>query len=208
MAVSDDFSVNLRVGIVSINERTARLVTTSDQRKVFMGTIGTPQGVRGEVKIRSFTADPGAIGDYGPLSSEDGRRFSVKVVRVQKGMVIAKIAGIADRNAAEALNGTDLFVDRDRLPDDALDDDEFFIADLVGMAVVDPAGASCGTVKAVYNFGAGDIVEVTGPASGLYAFTLAIFPEVDLDARRIVLVVPDEMEVHDTGAEPDQDAAP
>ena len=162
-----------------------------------MGTIGAPQGVRGEVRIRSFTRDPAAIGDYGPLESEDGRRFEVTVLRVHKGMAIARIKGVSDRTAAEALNGVSLHVDRGQLPDEDLDEDEFYVEDLIGMAVAAPDGTALGRVKAVHNYGAGDIIEIAGKAAGLYAFTGAIFPEIDFDTGRITFAEPDEIEVPD-----------
>lgn len=176
-------------------------VTRTGQRMIRLGTIGAPQGVRGEVRIRSFTGDPAAIGDYGPLFAEDGRRFEITVLRIQKGMAIARIKGVGDRTAAEALNGTDLLIDRAQLPDDELDEDEFFVEDLVGMAVTGPDGERAGRVKAVHNFGAGDIIEIAGPAAGLYAFTRAIFPDIDFAAGTISFVAPDELEVHDTDAD-------
>lgn len=168
-----------------------------------MGTIGAPQGVRGEVRIRSYTGDPAAIGDYGPLFSEDGRRFEISVLRLHKGLAIGRIKGVGDRTAAEALNGVNLYVNRAQLPDDDLDDDEFYVEDLVGMSVAGPDGAVLGLVKAVHNFGAGDIIEISGAARGLYAFTTASFPEIDFAARRITFVAPNEIEMRD-GPEDDE----
>jgi 16S rRNA processing protein RimM len=146
-----------------------------------MAVIGAAHGIKGEVRVKSFTADPAALGDYGPLESADGRRFEVLEARPAGSVVVVRFKGVADRSAAETLNGTALFVDRSALPEG--DDDEFYHADLIGLAVRDEAGTVIGTVRAVQNFGGGDILDVAGPGGDvLIPFTRAAVPQVDLAA--------------------------
>ena len=160
--------------------------------RVCLGAIAGPHGVRGAFKIKTFTADEAAIGDYGPLETEDGaRRMAVRVVRVLKpGLVLATAPEITSPEAARALSGVKLFVDRSALP--AIDDeDEFYIEDLVGLSAVFPDGAPAGRVKAVHDFGAGDILEVDRipgrNKSALLPFTRALVPTIDLAGGRIIL---------------------
>jgi len=160
--------------------------------RVCLGQIGAAHGVRGEVRLRSFTADPAAIASYGPLESEDGRIFEIETMRPAKGHFVATLAGIADRNAAERLVNIKLYVPRERLP--APDEvNEFYHADLVGLAVVDRSGLKRGTVIAIHNFGAGDLIEVrpeAGDKTELLPFDAATVPEVDLAAGRLVVELP------------------
>jgi 16S rRNA processing protein RimM len=159
-------------------------------RAVLLATIGAPHGVRGEVRVKSFTADPMSLGDYGTLTTSDGRTFEVERLRPAKQVVVAKFRGIDDRNAAEALNGTELYVDRDILP--AAEEDEFYHADLIGLAAEDETGEALGTIVAVHDFGAGDILEIApgrGP-SLLVPFTKAAVPVVDLAGGRVVVSPP------------------
>ena len=164
--------------------------------RICVAQIGAPHGVRGEVRLRSFTQDPMAVTSYGPLESEDGkRRFTIESMRPAKDHFVARLEGVASREAAEELTNIRLFVPRAVLP--ALDDDEtFYHADLVGLAAVTPDGAVLGTVKAVLNFGAGDLIEITrdGAESLMLPFTTAVVPKIDLAARRIVVVPPAETE--------------
>lgn len=162
---------------------------------VLLGTFGAAVGLRGEVRVRSHTADPAAIGDYGPLFAKDGRRFDVTVLRLQKEMAIARVAGIADRTAAEALTNIDLYAPRAALGV-VEDEDEFFHADLVGLRAETEAGVLLGTVTAILNFGAGDVVEVRPPRgkSLAYPFTKAVVPVVDIAGGRLVIVPPVEVE--------------
>ena len=104
---------------------------------ILMATIGAAQGLRGEVRVRAYTADPLALGDYGNLHSKDGRIFEILEIREAKNVAIVRFRGINDRNAAEALNGLELFIERENLPDDELDDDEFYYAYLEGLEAVD-----------------------------------------------------------------------
>jgi 16S rRNA processing protein RimM len=166
------------------------------ERHILLGRIAAAHGVRGEVLIHTFTGRPEDIAAYGPLDDGAGRSFKLKVVRVTpKGGVVAAIAGIGDRNAAEALKGTPLYVGRDRLPAPA--EGQFYHADLIGLAAVDPKGRPVGEVVAVRNHGAGDILEVRVAETGrteLVAFTDAFVPEVDLKTRRVVVRLSDEDE--------------
>jgi 16S rRNA processing protein RimM len=157
-------------------------------RRILLGRIAGAHGIRGEVLIKAFTERPEDIAAYGPLDDGSGRPLTVGVVRVTPKGVIARIAGVGDRNGAEALKGASLYVDRDRLP--TPDDGEFYHADLIGLAAVDPHGRSLGEVVGVYNHGAGDLLELRLAETGkteLVAFTDAFVPEVDLAARRVVV---------------------
>jgi 16S rRNA processing protein RimM len=160
--------------------------------RVCLGQIGAAHGVRGEVRLRSFTADPAAILDYGPLETEDGRIVEIEAMRPAKDHFVARFSGVADRGAAERLKNIKLYVPRDRLPEPD-ESDEFYYADLVGLRVFDRAGAQIGTVVAVHNFGAGDLIEVkpeAGSKTELLPFDAATVPEVDLAGGRIVVELP------------------
>jgi 16S rRNA processing protein RimM len=157
--------------------------------RICVAQIGAAHGIRGEVRLRPFTGDPMAITSYGPLESEDGtRRFEIEALRPSKDLFVARLAGVKDRDAAEALTNLKLYVSRDRLPPAA--EGEFYHADLVGLAAVTPDGTSLGTVTAVHNFGAGDVIEIK-PENGetlLVPFTDAAVPEIDIAAGRMVVV--------------------
>ncbi len=161
---------------------------------VCLGQIGAAHGLRGEVRLHSFTADPAAIVGYGPLETEDGRIFEIETMRPAKDHFVAKISGIADRDAAERLKNTKLYVPRERLPEPE-QPDEFYHADLIGLAVVNGAGQKRGTVVAVHNFGAGDLIEVMPQAGGkteLLPFDETHVPTVDIAAGKIVVMPPVE----------------
>lgn len=162
--------------------------------KVCVGAIGGGFGVRGEVRLKSFCAVPEDIATYGELTSEDGtRRFTVKLTRPVNGGLGARLTGIETKEQADALKGLTLWADRAALP--SLPDDEYYHADLIGLEVADPGGAPLGRVRAIYDHGAGDILEVTGPSGLLLIpFTRAAVPTVDLTARRIVADPPDSDE--------------
>ena len=164
--------------------------------RVCLGQIGAAHGVRGEVRLRSFTAEPEAIANYGPLETEDGRVFRIESLRPAKDLFVATLSGVADRNAAEALTNLKLYVPRERLPE--LDEaDEFYHADLIGLSVVDRGGHPLGTVVAIHNFGAGDLIEVRqakGNATQMLPFNTATVPEIDLAAGRLVVEPPMEPE--------------
>ena len=155
---------------------------------VQMAVIGAPHGIRGDVRVKTFTGDPMALGDYGPLVTSDGRTLTIADIRPAKTVVIVRFREITSREAAEAANGLALYVDRLALPDD-LEDDEFYQADLIGLAVRDETGGQVGKVTALHDFGAGDIVEVAlgGRKSALVPFTAAAVPTIDVAAGFIVV---------------------
>lgn len=154
--------------------------------RICVGAIAGAFGVQGEVRLKSFCAEPADIASYGPLTTEDGgRSFTVRLTRPVTGGLGARLSGVSTREAAEGLRGTTLWAPREVLP--SLPDDEFYHADLIGLEVVDPGGAVLGRVRAIFDHGAGDILEVVGgPEILLLPFTRAVVPTVDLTARRIV----------------------
>lgn len=161
--------------------------------RICVGAFTGAFGVHGEVRLKSFTAEPRAIADYAPLHDKAGaHRYDITISRPVKGGFAVRIAGIATREQAEALRGVELFADRAALP--SLPDDEFYYTDLVGLSVVDTGGRELGTVSAVQNHGAGDFLEITGPGlkqPALLPFTRAAVPTVDLAAARIVTDPPE-----------------
>ena len=163
--------------------------------QVCVARIGAAHGVRGAVKLWTFTDDPFAVTRYGPLTTRDGARsFEVAHVREAKDHLVATFKGIIDRNAAERLNGIELYVARDKLP--ATDNDEYYHADLIGLAAETTGGAPLGKVIAIHNFGAGDIIEIAPPkgATMLLPFTNAVVPTVDIAGGRVVIELPQEIE--------------
>ncbi|MGH6947774.1 MAG: ribosome maturation factor RimM [Kiloniellales bacterium] len=163
-------------------------------RRVCLGQLAGAHGVRGLVRVRSFAQRPRDLEAYGPLTDESGQRqFELTVTGVVKGeMLLAEIEGVASREAAQALSGTRLFVERKRLP--PAEEGEFYHADLVGLAVEDPDGRPLGRVTAVVNHGAGDLLEIAGPAGELVLpFTRATVPEVDLAGGRLIARPPEEV---------------
>jgi 16S rRNA processing protein RimM len=163
--------------------------------QVCVARIGAAHGVRGAVKLWTFTEDPFAVTRYGPLSTKDGARaFEVAHAREGKGHLVATLKGVTSRNEAERLNGIELYVAREKLP--ATDEDEYYHADLIGLAAVTTADEPLGKVIAIHNFGAGDIIEIA-PSSGatmLLPFTNAVVPTVDIAAGRVVIELPAEIE--------------
>ena len=152
---------------------------------ITLGEISRPHGVRGEVKLKSFTEDPCAIGAYGVLVTERGEKVTLKNVRLAQDHVIARIEGVTDRDAADRLKGRKLQVDRAALPDDELDEDEAFIADLIGLPAIDGEGKALGEIVAVQNYGAGDLIEIAVPgkkATLLLPFTDDVVVEIGEDA--------------------------
>ena len=163
--------------------------------RICIARIGAAHGVRGAVKLWTFTEDPLAVQTYGPLITRDGsRQFEVATAREAKGHLVATLKGVATREEAERLNGIELYVARDKLP--ATDDDEYYHADLIGLAAVTAGGAPLGRVIAIHNFGAGDIIEIAPPHGPtlLLPFTNAVVPTVDLAAGRVVIELPEEIE--------------
>jgi 16S rRNA processing protein RimM len=165
-------------------------------RLILMGVFGAPQGVRGEVRVKSLTAEPSAIGGYGALTDKARTRaFAFESVRPLKDdMVVARLAGVSTREEAAALKGVEIFARRNQLPPPATD--EFYYDDLIGLEAIDAAGAPLGRVVALVNYGAGDVLEIA-PAEGgetlLLPFTERVAPSIDFDAGRIVVQLPREV---------------
>jgi 16S rRNA processing protein RimM len=162
---------------------------------ICVARIGAAHGVRGAVKLWTFTEDPLAVKAYGPLATKDGaRQFEVTHAREAKGHLVATLKGIASREEAERLNGLELYIAREKLP--ATSADEYYHADLIGLAAVTPANEPLGRVIAIHNFGAGDITEIAPPhgATMLLPFTNAAVPSVDVAGGRVVIELPDEID--------------
>jgi 16S rRNA processing protein RimM len=163
--------------------------------RICIARIGAAHGVRGAVKLWTFTEDPLAVIQYGALATKDGARsFEVATARAAKGHLVATLKGIATREDAERLNGIELYIAREKLP--ATGEDEYYHADLIGLAAVNAANQPLGRVIAIHNFGAGDIIEIA-PAQGatmLLPFTNAVVPEVDLASGRVVIELPEEID--------------
>ncbi|MDB5548934.1 MAG: rRNA processing protein RimM [Tardiphaga sp.] len=167
----------------------------SRKPQICIARIGAPHGVRGAVKLWPFTDDPLAVLDYGPLTTQDGARsFEIVEARAVKDHLVVTLKGVAGRDEVARLNGIELYIARDRLP--PTDDGEYYHADLIGLAAVDPAHAPIGRVLAIHDFGAGTIIEIAPPAGPtlLLPFTDAVVPTVDLAAGHVVIVLPDEIE--------------
>jgi 16S rRNA processing protein RimM len=165
--------------------------------QVCVARIGAAHGVRGQVKLWTFTEDPFAVTRYGVLSSKDGaRQFEVTQARQAKGFLVVTLKGVTSRNEAERLNGVELYIAREKLP--ATDEDEYYHADLIGLAAVTTAGDALGRVVAIHNFGAGDIIEIAPPSGPtmLLPFSNAVVPTVDLAGGRVVIELPVEVESH------------
>ncbi len=164
--------------------------------RICIGAIAGAFGVRGEVRLKSYCAQPEAIAAYAPLWTEDGKRsFTVRITRTIPNGFAARLSGVTTKEEADALRGAELFADRDRLPN--LPDDEFYHADLIGLEVYDTGGAKLGTLRAVHNHGAGDILEIFAPGRKtalLLPFTRAAVPTIDLTAGRIIADPPEETE--------------
>jgi 16S rRNA processing protein RimM len=167
---------------------------TGEKQRVLLGEISAAHGIRGEVVIRSYTAEPKDIAAYGPLEDESGRiKIVIGAVRASGKGIVARIIGVADRNEAEKLAGTKLYVARERLPEAS--DGEFYHADLIGLSAVDGQGAVIGKVVAVVNYGASDLLEIRLAGSGtieLVPFTSAFVTGVDLAERTITVLMPVE----------------
>ncbi|MCL4765670.1 MAG: ribosome maturation factor RimM [Hyphomicrobiaceae bacterium] len=166
----------------------------AEPARVLLGQISAAHGVRGHVLIRTYTDAPEDIAAHGPLWDEAGeRQLEVAVVRVTSKGVVARIAGVNDRNAAEGLRGTRLFIERERLPPTG--EEEFYHSDLVGLGAIAPDGTPLGEVIAVHNFGAGDILEIRlagARSTAMVSFTRAFVPDVDLAGGRLTVAMPVE----------------
>lgn len=169
---------------------------------ICVARIGAAHGVRGAVKLWTFTEDPFAVTRYGALSTKDGaRQFEVVQARAAKDHLVATIKGITTREEAERLNGLELYVAREKLP--ATGNDEYYHADLIGLAAVTSTNEPLGEVIAIHNFGAGDIIEIA-PAAGtsiMLPFSNAVVPTVDLASGRVVIELPEDVEVGDPADE-------
>jgi 16S rRNA processing protein RimM len=158
--------------------------------RICVAQIGAAHGIRGEVKLRSFTQDPAAVAGYGPLESEDGaRHFTIEALRPAKDHFVVRLAGVGDRDAAEKLVNVRLYVSRDRLPP-IEDGDTYYHTDLIGLAAVSEDGSALGRVTAVHNFGAGDLVEIKPHGGGeplMVPFNETTVPEIDMTARRMIV---------------------
>jgi 16S rRNA processing protein RimM len=175
-------------------------VDSPPERKICVARIGAAHGVRGAVKLWTFTEDPFAVKAYGSLLTKDGtRHFELTSAREAKDHLVVTFEGIATRDEAERLNGIELYVPREKLP--ATDEDEYYHADLVGLAAVTTAGEPLGRVMAIHNFGAGDIIEIAPPsgATMLLPFSNAVVPTVDIAGGRVVIALPEEIEGDEPG---------
>tara|TARA_B100000315_G_scaffold242839_1_gene265518 strand:- start:5916 stop:6485 length:570 start_codon:yes stop_codon:yes gene_type:complete len=162
--------------------------------QVCVGVVTGPHGLQGAVKIKSFTADPKDVAAYGPVTNKSGeQRFDIHVIRANKKGLVAELSGVNDRNAAEAVQGTELYVSRDKLPE--LDEDEFYYSDLIGLPVEHINGEEIGVVSLVDNYGAGEVMEVELKDGGteMYLMSRDVVPEIDLENRRIVVNPPTEV---------------
>lgn len=165
---------------------------TDSGKKVCLGVVAGAHGVRGLVKVKPFTAEPQSVAAYGPVETKDGtRRFRIEMAGMGKGVVICRLEGVTDRDRAEALRGTELYVPRERLAADE-EAGSWYYTDLVGLEAVGTDGRSCGRVVAVQNFGAGDLLEIgqAGRASVFLPFTASNVPLVEPEAGRIVIDPP------------------
>ncbi|WP_348270391.1 ribosome maturation factor RimM [Microvirga sp. BSC39] len=177
----------------------SRSVLGERDNLVLVGEFGRAHGLKGEVRLKSHTGDPRDIADYKPLQASNGRTYSLKTVRSAPGgtpdLLIAAVDGITTREAAEALNRVQLFVERDKLPPPD-EEDEFLLADLIGLPVQNEAGEVIGTIIDVPNYGGGDLLEIApaqrGPTAFL-PFTKAFVPVVDIAAKRVVAAAPDDL---------------
>jgi len=170
---------------------------------VLLAQIGAAHGIKGEVRVKAF-GDPEALGDYGSLRAEDGRKFKIVRMRPSKAVLVVKFKGVNSRDEAEALNGVELFVDRSALPED-IEDDEFYITDLIGCDVLNESGEQVGAVMNVADFGAGDLLEISPllPQGGLggelwyLPFTRENVPDVDLVKHAVTIRKPEEVSERD-----------
>ena len=171
------------------------VVVNMVEDRLCVAVIAGAHGVRGDVRIKSFTADPEGLAAYGPLTDKAGaREFRIKVHGLAKGLLRAHIKGVDDRNAAEALAGVELYIERGLLPEP--DKDEFYHSDLIGLKAELEDGSEYGVVRALHDFGAGDVIEILLTAGGtvILPFTKMVVPSVDLGAGVVVIAPPEEVE--------------
>ncbi|MEP2703585.1 MAG: ribosome maturation factor RimM [Roseibium sp.] len=168
-------------------------MSSSETSKVLMATIGAAHGIRGEVRVKPYGDDLLSFTDYSVLTTKDGKQsFEVVSARVKKTVVITKFAEIKDRNQAEALNGIDLYIDRDELPEP--EEDEFYYSDLNGLSVLDPGGELLGKIAAVQDFGAGDLLEIRPKRGKTFyvPFTKDFVPKINLGEGQVTLDLPED----------------
>ena len=168
-------------------------------RDVLLGVVTGASGLKGEVKVKTFTETPQKLGAYGPLHTKDGKNFRATFVRETKDGAVVALEGVNDRNAAEALKGAELFVPRSAFPKE--DADEFYHADLIGLRAEDTEGRAMGTVRALHNFGAGDVIELVRDDGDevFLPFTREVAQEIDIEGGRIVIAAPEEIEAGGKG---------
>jgi 16S rRNA processing protein RimM len=167
---------------------------------VLLGVVIGAQGLKGEVKVKTFTGTPERLGAYGALHTKDTRRFTVLNVRVAKDVAVVRFEGIVSRETAESLKGIELYIARSALPPG--EPHEFYHADLIGLRAEDEVGRSIGKVIAIHNFGAGDVIEIEredGGGAVLMPFTREIVPTIDIHEGRIVIAAPEEVEAETKG---------
>jgi 16S rRNA processing protein RimM len=167
---------------------------------VLLGVVIGAQGLKGEVRVKTFTESPSRLAAYGPLHTKDGRALVVASAKAGKDCALVVFKGVIDRDAAEALKGTELFIKRSALPDTEVE--EFYHADLVGLRAEDTEGRAIGTVKALHNFGAGDVIELVRDDGDevFLPFTREVAREIDLKDGRIVIAAPEEVEAGEKGS--------
>ncbi len=169
-----------------------------DSDRLLIGVIASAHGVRGEVRVKSFTADPDNLSGYGPFTDASGVDvYHINVTGHSRGLLLGRVNDVRDRNSAEALVGTELYIKRDILP--PAEDDEFYYADLVGLNVLLESGEVYGRVMSVEEYGAGDVLEIIGldGQTSLLPFTREIFPVVEMNAGCLVMVPPGIVEVRE-----------
>lgn len=161
--------------------------------RILLGKIGAAHGIKGEVRIASHTENPEAIAAYGPLDTDrPGLTVTIESARLNKTVLVARLKGVSDRNAAEALNGVSLYIARENLPETE-DEDDFYHADLIGLDARLESGVSIGEVMALHNYGAGDLIEIRDPRSGdtfLFPFTKAVVPAISIADGYLVVAPP------------------
>ncbi|MCX5494689.1 ribosome maturation factor RimM [Kaistia dalseonensis] len=183
-------------------------MAASASEKVLLGQFGAAHGIRGEIKLASYTDAPLGIADYGPFTLDDGRVVEILGLRMQGDSIIARVKGVIDRNAAETLRNRKLFVERSALPE-LEEEDDFYHADLVGLRAELEDGTLYGKVISVQNFGAGDLLEIEPVPAGrsfYVPFTRAIVPTVDVKGGKLVVVPPPEVEVREDDAAGEEEA--
>jgi len=179
---------------------------SSSDEKVLLAKIGAAHGIRGEVRVKPFGDDPLSFADYGVLTTKDGKRsFEVEKARVQKTVVVTKFKGISDRNQAEELNGVELYVGRDQLPEP--EEDEFYYSDLNGLTVFEQTGETLGKIVAVQDFGAGDLLEVRPQRGKTFyvPFTKDFVPDINLEEGKVTVDLPEDY-FSEGSPEPSEDA--